>query len=79
MLKSTTLLIGLLLAAPVYAAEVEDKDLTILRLQKIVAEQSMGELLRDARVSEYERIRQNYQRLLGEIEKKEKPKEEKKP
>jgi hypothetical protein len=50
-----------------------------LRLQKIVAEQSMGELLRDARVSEYERIRQNYQRLLGEIEKKEKPKEEKKP
>jgi hypothetical protein len=77
MLKSTTLLIGLLLAAPVYAAEVEDKDLTILRLQKIVAEQSMGELLRDARVSEYERIRQNYQKLLGEIEKregKEKPK-----
>jgi hypothetical protein len=48
-----------------------------LRLQKIVAEQSMGELLRDARVSEYERIRQNYQKLLGEIEKregKEKPK-----
>jgi hypothetical protein len=61
-----------LLAAPVYAAEQADKDLTILRLQKIIAEQTMGELLRDSRVSEYERIRQNYQKLLGEIEKQEK-------
>jgi len=61
-----------------FAAEPEDKDLTILHLQKVIAEQSMNELLRDERVKEYVRIRTNYERVMGEIEKKEKAAKENK-
>jgi len=65
-------------AIPSIAAEPDDKDLTILHLQKVIAEQSMSELLRDERVKEYARIRANYERVLGEIEKKEKAAKENK-
>jgi hypothetical protein len=57
------------------AAEAENQDLTILRLKKIIAEQSMAALLEYEKVREYERIRSNYERLLRdifELEKKEK-------
>ena len=71
-------LVLILALTPAFAAEPEDKDLTILHLQKVIAEQSMAELLRDERVKEYARIRANYERVLGEIEKKEKAAKENK-
>ena len=61
-----------LLAAPVYSAEPEDKELTILRMQKIIAEQQMMEHMEFWRVREFLRIRDNYQKLVAEIEKREK-------
>ena len=73
------LLIALLLAAPVYAAEPEDKELTMLRLQKIIAEQQMIEHMEYWRVREFLRIRDNYQKLIAEIEKREKAPPPKKP
>jgi len=71
-------IVALTANALAFAAEPDDKDLTILHLQKVIAEQSMNELLRDERVKEYARIRANYERVLGEIEKKEKAAKENK-
>jgi len=45
-----------------------DKDEEILQLQKIIAEQSMAQLLRDELVKEYARIRTNYEKLNADIE-----------
>jgi len=45
-----------------------DKDEEILQLQKIIAEQSMAQLLRDELVKEYARIRANYDKLNADIE-----------
>jgi len=59
------------------AAEPEDKELQILQLQKIIAEQTLATLRRDIMVSEYERIRANYEKVLAEIAEKEKAKEKK--
>lgn len=66
-----------LLAAPVYAAEPDDKDLTILHLKKIIAEQSMGQLLENEKVREYARIRAAYEKVLKEIAEKEQKSKEK--
>ena len=52
----------------------EDKDLQILLLQKIIAEQSMAALLRDEMVKEYVRIKGNYDKLNADIAAKEKEK-----
>ena len=52
----------------------EDKDLAILQLQKIIAEQSMAALMRDEMVKEYVRIKTNYDKLNAEIAAKEKRK-----
>jgi len=62
----------------VNAAEPQDKELEILQLQKIIAEQTLAALRRDVLVSEYERIRANYEKVLADIAAKEKAKEEKK-
>jgi hypothetical protein len=61
-----------LMIAVVSAAEPEDKELQILQLQKIIAEQSMAQLMRDEMVKEYVRIRGNYDKLNADIEAKEK-------
>jgi hypothetical protein len=47
-------------------------ELQILQLQKIIAEQSMAQLMRDEMVKEYARIKTNYEKLLAEIDAKEK-------
>ena len=52
----------------------EDKDLAILQLQKIIAEQSMAALMRDEMVKEYVRIKANYDKLVTDIAAKEKRK-----
>jgi len=67
----------LLIATVANAAEPEDKEMQILQLQKIIAEQSMNQLLRDEMVKEYARIRANYDKLNAEIAEKEKSKEKK--
>jgi hypothetical protein len=54
-------------------SETEDKDLQILLLQKIIAEQSMAALLRDEMVKDYVRIKANYDKLNADIAAKEKP------
>ena len=69
--------LALLFPALLGAAEGEDKDLTILRLQKVIAEQTLSQLLEHERVREYERIRGNYQKLLEKIAEKEKTQEKK--
>ncbi len=55
-------------------SDTEDKDLQILLLQKIIAEQSMATLLRDEFVKDYARIRANYEKLNADIAEKEKGK-----
>ena len=55
-------------------SDTEDKDLAILQLQKIIAEQSMAALLRDEMVKEYVRIKGNYDKLNADIAAKEKVK-----
>lgn len=54
--------------------DTEDKDLEILQLKKIIAEQSMAALLRDEWVKDYARIRANYDKLVEDIAAKEKVK-----
>ena len=56
---------------------LEDKDLTIMRLQKVIAEQTLQRLLENRTVAEYERVRANYQALLGRIAEKEKTNDKK--
>ncbi len=53
-------------------SNTEDKDLEILQLKKIIAEQSMAALLRDEWVKDYARIRANYDKLNADIAAKEK-------
>jgi hypothetical protein len=53
-------------------SDTEDKDLQILLLQKIIAEQSMAALMRDELVKDYARIRANYDKLNADIAAKEK-------
>ncbi len=55
-------------------SDTEDKDLQILLLQKIIAEQSMAALMRDEWVKDYARIRANYDKLVEDIAAKEKVK-----
>ena len=52
----------------------DDKDMQILQLQKIIAEQSMAALMRDEMVKEYVRIKANYDKLVTDIAAKEKRK-----
>ncbi len=58
-----------LLSGNVFAAEREedDKDLKIMQLQKIIAEQTLTRLQRDVVVQEYIRVNENYERLLEQI------------
>lgn len=49
----------------------DDKDLQIMRLQKIIAEQTMARLLENTTVAEYERIRRNYRALIEKIAERE--------
>jgi cell division protein FtsB len=58
----------LLSASLALADDATEKDLTILRLKKIIAEQSLDRLLEYENVREYERIRANREKLLREIE-----------
>ena len=62
------LAIVLLSASLALADDATEKDLTILRLKKIIAEQSLDRLLEYENVREYERIRANREKLLREIE-----------
>jgi hypothetical protein len=60
-----------LLSGNVFAAEREenDKDLKIMQLQQIIAEQTLARLQRDVVVQEYIRVNENYERLLEQIKK----------
>jgi hypothetical protein len=62
----------LITASALNAAEVDDKDLQIMQLQKIIAEQTMQRLLENRLVAEYERIRANHEALLKKIAEREK-------
>jgi hypothetical protein len=60
-----------LLSGNIFAAEREenDKDLKIMQLQQIIAEQTLARLQRDVVVQEYIRVNENYERLLEQIKK----------
>jgi hypothetical protein len=72
---SNAAVFALVIASAVFAAEPEDKDLTIMRLQKVIAEQTIQRMMENRLVAEYERIRANYQALLEKIKHAEAQKE----
>lgn len=69
-----------LLSGDVFATEREedDKDLKIMQLQKIIAEQTLSRLQRDVVVQEYIRVNENYEKLLTQIKDYQAKKEAKK-